>query len=676
MKNKKKNTATIKENVKKVEVKINKKMQPNFLDKIAETLYFRIAIYTIIPLILLLLLYITFPAVTYASIKKYFFLIILFTFIYEAVKRFIYHSKVTISSYKLFPIFLLLISLLINFSNLIQLWETGMGGFTGSIGSLVPYSDYSAFYNGACSLIENGYLLDISSQRPLGVAFYASLQKLTGGNLQYTYVLLTLLISVTLYISSSVVYKHLGNSVALLFLLSNATSYYPSYFCTESTGLLVGNLAFAFLFDGFFTKNLKKIIIGIFILSVALTVRSGAYFIIPFIILLVGIQFRQKFFNLKVFAIALVVGISGLMCSPIILNFIKPATGSNYQGNFAYNLYGLAKGEINWNYIMTEGKHPELNSPELTPKAKNDLIYKYAFEAIKENPKILINTIFKYQFDGIKHLPDVLFPKEFFSYVNKTETPQFLYFIVFIINLILFFFIKNKEFRIVTILLMLSIIGIIISNPFVGYVGFRVYAATLPINCAIATFGIGFLFIKTESFIHKKEIITKTDDNKLFDNTFIYSALIIFVLFFGPLYVKATSNQPKFKDYKAFCTQEVIAFRLNKGSYIKIVSDSKASVPFVNRDVYLRNSPAFTESASFQVVNYDFYLVETSNLLNPTSETCLYLTFDEDITKYEGKYLIVCAQKIGNEAHSVSYSKILRVLDDDMKEIATVNEKL
>ena len=155
---------------------------------------------------------------------------------------------------------------------------------------------------------------------------------------------------------------------------------------TETLGITLGALALAFFCRGASQKNKMYILAGLFLLTLALNVRAGAFFLLPILVLWVGWVFREtKGFAWKPAFLAALMVVAGFGVNSLVLRLIGTPGGTPF-GNFSESLYGLASGGERWAYVYDQ--YPELRS--MPEKERFEQIYRMSFDLIRQNPTGII----------------------------------------------------------------------------------------------------------------------------------------------------------------------------------------------------------------------------------------------------------------------------------------------
>ncbi len=234
---------------------------------------------------------------------------------------------------------------------LILIWMNGKGA-PAFIGGFIPISDANGYYSSA-EWLNQGYLLDsFGTRRPLFHGFLASLFFLAGHKWPTTLILLSIIVIFSTYFSLMEVRKHFGAEAAIVYFLVIFV-YYRLWIGTtlsENLGFVLGLLSLAVLIRGVFSKNKFIIGFGIFLLSLGLNARAGAFFVLPLIVIwgwfyfTKGDVFRKKIITTFLFVVAL---LFGFIINNLEVNLIGLPDTQIPFGNFAASLYGMIFGG-NW----------------------------------------------------------------------------------------------------------------------------------------------------------------------------------------------------------------------------------------------------------------------------------------------------------------------------------------
>jgi hypothetical protein len=255
-----------------------------------------------------------------------------------------------------------------------------------TLAGLYPHSDGRSYLNGALNLLHGQDLNTKASRRPLAIVFWAGLLHIGAMNLKIALALMVFIAALALGFLSRALYRSYGWQVGYVVFLGLFLFYrrFIGTFLTEHLGLALGCLACMLLLQALHEQRRSFFYAGLLLLTLALNVRAGAFFILPCLVLWAGWHWReQKIFSFKVSILALIALIGGFAANSLALHSIGQTEAS--QGNFSYTLYGLVHGG-DWTLVMEE--HPELLLlPEIE---RHQAIYDLAWHTIASEPGTLL----------------------------------------------------------------------------------------------------------------------------------------------------------------------------------------------------------------------------------------------------------------------------------------------
>ncbi|MBD3345943.1 MAG: hypothetical protein GF401_12845 [Chitinivibrionales bacterium] len=551
----------------------------------------------------------------------------------------------------LFSLLLFALALVINVSILYETWLKNIGHPLFTIGGFLPYSDPQGYCAGAKRLIEFGRLDEWNSlRRPLPICFYAVLLKVTGQNLQLTIFITVVLVAISIYHAAKTIYFAFGTFAAflMLLLLSSFFSFFNGTLLTEPVGLLFGNYAFVFLFTGVYTSKKGRYIFGLFLLALALSIRVGAFFILPLLVLYGAYHFRNKArLNYRHGLMGIIVILMVMIINSTMLTLVGSSGKGLRISNFSYTLYGMVKGGKGWTHVYNE--HPELSS--LPEAEQSRLAYEYAKAELKKNPIPFFATIGRVLLHSTLHLFSFTIPFNFV--INKYSL-----LVPFIMVFIGLFVIKENKIRQLGLFLIVSLIGIVLSSPFLVDGGYRVYAATMPINCALVSVGTGILLELIKFKKDNKGFLLEHHDNH--DGFHFHAALaLLLILIVGPLFVKVISDRKLQNKIAAHCEDRVV-FRAKNVAYIHIVGDNTtpSTLSEVKISAYNKNNPSvFLNNHVFKAVKKGDYL---AGIFDLCTQKWFHIVFDNDIGIYSDGFLSAELVRLGgNGVHDLYQGKIV-----------------
>jgi hypothetical protein len=280
-------------------------------------------------------------------------------------------------------------TIILFFLPLLQSWTSPIwDGCT--IGGFLPFSDSADYYGGAMSVQLEGKLNSWNSRRPLNALLLCTRLAATGGDLQYAILMQAALAALAAFCLARAIARDFGFAAGLMTvatIYSLGYSYLPLTL-SESLGLTLGTLAATFLWIGAREERRSVALTGLFVMTVALNARAGAFFVLPALVLWLGFAFKKEGrFSFSSAALGF-----AAVAAAFLFNLSVLALYSNtYEthGNFAYVLYGFSRGYPDWSKIYVD--YPE--SRQFTDKQMVEFCYEKAWQNIRSNPFMLVKGL-------------------------------------------------------------------------------------------------------------------------------------------------------------------------------------------------------------------------------------------------------------------------------------------
>lgn len=262
---------------------------------------------------------------------------------------------------------------------------------TGSLlGGLLPWSDASDYYAGAVALANGGLINQFNMRRPLNVVLLALRLRLGGGDLMIAIALGAAIVALPLLLAAREVYRNLGIAAATAFFIPAAAFIAPLLPTTlsEPHGMLLGLLGFACLWRAALAPSLSAYGIGVLLLALAVSTRSGPMLLLPAIVLWGALCAEPgRRWSWRALATGVAACAVGILV-PLALNRLLGSGAGAFQANFSYVIYGMAVGGSDWTQLYKD--HPELLDPSTYTEAQRAAaIYRLAFDAIIADPRPL-----------------------------------------------------------------------------------------------------------------------------------------------------------------------------------------------------------------------------------------------------------------------------------------------
>lgn len=489
-----------------------------------------------------------------------------------------------------------------------------------SVSGLIPLYDAQAYYVDALRLLAGRSILEFSAARPLFTGLLATLLAITGRNLMIALAILTAVNALACYFVTKEIQRTHG-SLAAVFLLIFLFLYYRyrtiGTVMSENLGLPLGMLGVALIWRGITNNSYRLVLYGLFIHTMGLNARPGAFFILPLMLLWgswclreADKRFSWRFFFLGGGAIG-----AGFALNLVIMRLIGAPSSVPFS-QFSYALYGLASGGNSWSYVFKV--HPELF--EILEPKKTQTIYKLTFELIRNDPTLL--------FQGAFHNWSMLLSNSWYNAFSFAGGENYYINILTRWGLYLLCslgFIKwmRNIADPYTSFITAATVGILISVPFVppaDSYGMRLYAASIIIFGLLPAMGLVFVLENLRITALHKPTIHATDSPAIA----WYSTLLIFLLLIGPLIVRGTSYMSRTVATSCQADMNSIVILFSPGSYVNVIREKDFALdwlPVFHRGIFTRNAHSLP----------DKYLVRWLETIEPS--TTLFDTLDYQSNK-------------------------------------------
>src|SRR5271157_446789 len=437
------------------------------------------------------------------------------------------------------------------------LWTSGYST-DKIIAGLIPFRDAFDYYHGA-KFISAGQLISNNSNgatwRPLFPGFLASILFIFRQNLQISLAVIIALVGICYYLSAYLINKNIGSLAAAVYMSL-------LYFCiqpligtayTEALGLAFGSIGFVLLWMAAKRQNACDLIFGLIVFTMALSVRAGAFFALPALILWSGWAFRgERHFSFKYASISAVTLIIAFLAVNSVYDRLVVQPGGVPFGNFAATLYGQVVGGAGYNWAF-----------RVLPSRNVIFIYRAAGRYFLAHPLSFFIGAYKAYRDFFLPQLGIL------SFLTGSEFP-WLGILLWTIASLLFLWGLFKSLRSFALpessLLIAAFAGILVSIPFLPPIdgGIRIYASSMPFVFVLAAVGIGKVFSVTES----------TESQNSFDVSVRAMSIIFGILTVVlPVIILHINKQPVHTATSCSGPQVPYAVIVNPGSYIDLVSD-------------------------------------------------------------------------------------------------------
>ena len=522
---------------------------------------------------------------------------------------------------------------------LLRLWDTAESTWNIVLG-LLPWADATEYYFDASRLLEGGLFSAFSGRRPLYAGLLTVLLKLSNQNLQIVLIVFTVINAIVVFLFMEEIHNEFGLVSAIIALYLSQLFYRPfaGTTLTEQFGFPIGLLAVVVLIRAVKSTKLWLFAFGMALLTYALLIRAGTFFVLPILILFAVGRFAENHKQyIKIFLI-MVAAIAVPVLTNVWLGRVVAAPQAVEFANFADTLYGQARGGVRWTQAVID--HPELAS--MTEPDRSQLLYRLAYEEIRNHPLGLLKGAIKAWVDFI--LPGSLSAFGFLTFGNKSIDFILQVSVVLIFFSGLWLFWKHRE-RPVSKLMLVFWAGIFLSIPFLPPVdaGVRPYTAT------IALLFLPVCFVFSPAVFNRLEIFHH--ENRAIPIGISYNAAfgLIFISLLGaPLLqtiVKPTHVQP------AACESNLIPinFQLTHGSYIILSSEESGQetrVPVVQlRDVHesFDDFPYGDFAGIMRKLKQPALIAVAADI--PTGRG-IWIVAPAELKAYEGQTISACAELV------------------------------
>ena len=460
-------------------------------------------------------------------------------------------------------------ALLLFLLSLIYKWQTADNFLL--LGGLFPQRDGLDYYTDAQRLIHGFYMSGSGTYRPIYSSFLAVIMKIVSSNLQVTLLILVICNALAVYLAAREIKDVFKSNLASATYIIFSYMFFRRFsgtLLTENLGLCLGNLALIFLIRGSFQNKLSHILYGIFLLTIALNARAGAFLVLPMLALWLGISYWKAQGFWRPFLFGCFVVSLGMLANFVIAK-ITTSPESKAFSNYSYTLYGLASGNQGWEQALRD-----------YPNADTDQIYSLTIQKITNNPSLfLLGILGAYQdyFESSNGAFSFLLLKH-----DRGDIANLILWLLTFIGLIAAFI--NRKEKIFSISLAFFF-GIFISVSLVPPADshrMRAYAATIPLTGYIIAVGIVFIYNLFNKNNTSDTIITQ--EEKHFP--LVVSVLFLVACLVLPIFVKWMGKSIT-SDPSVSCGENDKVFNISvaKGSSIRLVTDVNNSY-LPNLDIF------------------------------------------------------------------------------------------
>jgi hypothetical protein len=503
-----------------------------------------------------------------------------------------------------------------------------------TIGGLLPWLDANGYLSNARTFLYGSPvpLYTAISARVLFVSTLSTLLGITGQNLQLVAALFCLACLYSCYFLVREIKAAFGLFPAFtgFILLSTYYIYFAGTLLSELEGFAFGAIACALLLNGTREKKPLPIWLGLFCLTMAINARPGAFFIFPALLLWPILYKKDPLMNKRFWWGCLISIGLGFGINLLFSQWLAVKTSGNYAA-FPVLLLGLVSGGISPDLLIRQ--HPEI-SIILNDASTAQKTYQLIFDTFRSNPAGLLLGITKSYLDYFESSGT-------FSFIKGANRIIILAMDLFFIGGIIAGLISfKKSYKNIWAM---AGLGIILTVPIVNYVGFRAYAATIPVLIILVCLAVHSIL--TAFKIDPK--IDSTPSSHYGRDSMIYAAMILSVIIVGPITIRLFSRLPDIPPVTCPADQVASTVFWSKGSYIQFVPDyqiNASSLPTVRISDFKKNlviiddSPFFDEMKKMQENHY------LLNAYDIHRGAAFWLVMDQNQAPAANGYIGVCGK--------------------------------
>lgn len=450
------------------------------------------------------------------------------------------------------------------------LWASGQTQTT-VLSGLIPLYDADAYYIDALRLIHGYDFSIVSARRVLFPGLLATLLSLTNQNLMASLAILTGIVGIACYIAAREIQRTHGGEISVfivivIFLFFRAHS---GVSMTENLGVALGVLGFTLLWQGASIKNSVYMYSGVFVTTLALNARAGAFFLLPILILWTGWLLRKNNrISWKTAFYAACFVAAGFTLNILLTRLLAVPSGIPFA-NFSYTLYGLASGGKSWGYIYEA--HPEifsLDEPQQTMR-----IYQVAFELIREKPlQAIQGALFNWR---------MLFSDSWYNIYAYVGGENWILNVcarwtLYLLGLTGIYAWSRDRNDPIKSLIIVSFFGVLISVPFLPPTDayrMRPYAASIIILAALPALGLSFILKKSgkknTNTSNVIEVITP------FSMSLTFTTILLLISLTGPVILKINATPIYLKPAACKGNSDFVITRFDEGTYITVKRENQ-----------------------------------------------------------------------------------------------------
>lgn len=432
------------------------------------------------------------------------------------------------------------------------------------IGGFIPYKDGFYYYNGANMLLAGERITPLGLQgafRPLFPGWLSVLLLITNQNLLMALGLMILITAYCVYFAAESLRQEYGPLPAALFFTLTYAFIRPMLgeTLTELPSLAFACLSLVLLIKTSKSGKFLDAVLGGMMLVLAVSIRAGAFFILPFLVFWLGWRLRgEKKISLKIIMIYGVILLAIFLIANMIFTRLTTEQGDSTFGNFSWMLYGQAVGGAGFNHhLVALGTHDA------------DVVIQAALERIRTYPLGLLIGFAKSYRDFFTNNSLGMF-----DLLSGENAVMRWIFWLLMIGLLVYGLYKSlrKAKEPLNALLLVCFFGLLLSIPFLPPIdgGNRFYSGNVPLLFALMSIHLPSLDRKYEK------------DKNIGEEVFLISRclaiLFTLALLLGPLLIlNLRKSQEAAKLAECDGALTAVQVEYPHGSYVDILPDDSTA---------------------------------------------------------------------------------------------------
>ena len=348
------------------------------------------------------------------------------------------------------------------------------------LGGMIPFSDAGNYLREASRVIEGRDMSRWGSRRPLADAYLAGNLYVARDSVALSLAIAGLFSAAAIGLAAIELRKSMGLVAATLWtwLLLVYSRRYFGEMMSEQAGIAFGALGVALLVRAFAGNAMRCLWAGLFILSLALSARAGAFLVLPALVAAAGWRWR-KAGGLRVSALA-AVSVAAAFAVGFCLVKLVGERGGKMWSNYHNVIYGVVFAG-NWQKAAADIP----NYDKMDESAQAAEVYRRIGAAVRSNPSLIWRGAARNWSDFFTRSDAAFGPFSFF----RNPATEFILLMLSAIGLLWSLPLSDR----LSPMVLAACAGIVLSVPFVPTPDadlMRAYAATMPLMMLIPAFSL------------------------------------------------------------------------------------------------------------------------------------------------------------------------------------------